>query len=588
MAKSKRASLKDKGPESLGLTPKKNKGIDLLFGGAVNKDNADSDDQLDSEMENNDMPDDTLAGESFSMSSEPSKSNERLVDELGLPVALEAPPDDLILASDPITSQTEDISFNAASSPFVFPQAEEVLNPTAADVNDFSGIVGENNTTKLEGETLSSTEEKENLSGIVEEMDADESDLAALAAEANDLSGLVTSSPVAQIDASPGVTPAVESVHDLSGLVEEATAQASVPPFNPPPPPAAEVGTAATFTPPTFVYTPPPSPAPAPVAPAAAPSFQGITVDTAPAGVINALSTFAETVPLTRDSFRPQDEFAEVGDHALSVTEFKAAEKDAVLTEKILNYIGSERRDKLFNEVEQLYIAVAKDLSGSKTDANFALDTLRQAHNLILEDPREYDEAFYRVAIVKTMLDRKSNLQRWSYTWGLFVLFYGIAWLVLCMFGYFLPIDMSQLQGETVTSVALQAWFSGLAGGIGGAVAILWTLYYRVSVKQDFDRQYLMWYMVKPILGFVLGLVMYFLLIAASSLFGNPGTAPGFDSATGIALAIFFGFVAGFRQDNVYDWIYVIIKAISPKASAESQSKTPVVPYEMVDESKTQ
>ena len=33
MARRKRASLKDKGPEALGLTPKKGKGIDVLFGG---------------------------------------------------------------------------------------------------------------------------------------------------------------------------------------------------------------------------------------------------------------------------------------------------------------------------------------------------------------------------------------------------------------------------------------------------------------------------------------------------------------------------------------------------------------------------
>jgi hypothetical protein len=33
MAKRKRASLKDKSPETLGLTQKKGKGMDLLFGG---------------------------------------------------------------------------------------------------------------------------------------------------------------------------------------------------------------------------------------------------------------------------------------------------------------------------------------------------------------------------------------------------------------------------------------------------------------------------------------------------------------------------------------------------------------------------
>ncbi len=37
MARRKRASLKDKGPETLGLTPKKGKGIDMLFGGPLEK-----------------------------------------------------------------------------------------------------------------------------------------------------------------------------------------------------------------------------------------------------------------------------------------------------------------------------------------------------------------------------------------------------------------------------------------------------------------------------------------------------------------------------------------------------------------------
>jgi hypothetical protein len=93
-----------------------------------------------------------------------------------------------------------------------------------------------------------------------------------------------------------------------------------------------------------------------------------------------------------------------------------------------------------------------------------------------------------------------------------------------------------------------------------------------------------MFYLVKPILGFVLGLVMFFLLIAASSIGASGNLQLGFDTATGVALAAFVGFIAGFRQDNVYDWIYVIIKTISPKADEEAQSKSALVPPDIAKE----
>ena len=41
MAKRKRASLKDKSPESLGRTQKKGKGIDVLFGGPTDVEDMD-------------------------------------------------------------------------------------------------------------------------------------------------------------------------------------------------------------------------------------------------------------------------------------------------------------------------------------------------------------------------------------------------------------------------------------------------------------------------------------------------------------------------------------------------------------------
>ncbi len=570
MAKRKRASIKDTSSESLGLTRRKARGIDVLFGGAV--------DNEESETRDNTLASGSRGGEANVLPAATAGvafGNERAVDELGLPVALEAPPDDLILAStSPEIADPGESLNDFAMSPFALPSADVTGTPTE-DPNDLSGILDNSNTLSVEGETLATSEEKTNLPSSEQDMPLESGEVESGTPGGPSTAGEATSGPTTAASYDPA--------NDLSGLATEngmAGVPSTPPPTAPPPPPMPTQPTYNSPPPgqpyydPNTVYTPPPQPT--------GPTYyaQPTLLSQAPAGVINALSTFAQSVPVTRESFAPQDEFTANIDNRLTVAEYQAKQRDEAITKRVLDYIGEERRSKLFNEIEALYEVTAKQLSSNHRDASFALDTLRQAHDLILEDPREYDEAFYRVAIVKTMLDRKANLERWSYTWGTFVLFYGIIWLVLCGLGYFV-FDPNLWQGTNdIREVVVQTWWSGLAGGIGGAVAILWALYYRVSVKQDFDKQYLMWYLVKPLLGFVLGLVMYFILIAASSIFSTPTLALGGFDRTGIALSVFFGFVAGFRQDHVYDWIYVFIKTISPKVPEESQRKTRLLPPE--------
>lgn len=618
MAKRKKASLKDKSPETLGLNQKKGKGMDLLFGGGLDKKQAginQTEDTAENDVALNGLPD---------TSDSPQAG---LVDELGLPVALEAPPDDLILASAPAgsTSDNETGESDLTTSPFAMPVTEGVqtAGPTA-ESPDLSGIM-EDNSSIVEEEKVSSTEERNNLSGandlsgLVDETDLSglvtgtvpgptTADLSGLATD--DLSGLIvdTSTPEPSVSSLPaaGISPEVDErvmpgaapdipspvapESDRGSLAAEAT-MASIPPPDfttpaAPPTTAAPINTPAPAG--TFATPYPTAPAqPYPTAASAAPRPTPIQITQAPQAVVGALSALGQGVPLTRESFRPQDELP-TDDSELVVKEVTLAERDDELARQVMQYIGPERRDKLFSEIETLYALVSDKLSGNKKDVNFALDTLRQAHNLILESPREYDEAFYRVAIVKTILNRKNNLSSWSYSWGLFVLLYGVLWLAACMAGGVYIINNAGNLMNEVLSLPFQSLFSGFAGGIGGSVAVLWVLYYRVSVKQDFDRQYLMFYLVKPILGFVLGLVMYFLLIAASSIGASDDIQLGFDTSTGVALSAFIGFVAGFRQDNVYDWIYVIIKTISPKATEEAQSKTPLVPADIAKEHEEQ
>jgi hypothetical protein len=629
MTKRKRASLKDKNPETLGDAPKKGKGMDLLFGGPVEEDA--------------DQPAETTSGAGPATS--------RAVDELGLPVAMESPPDDLVLASEAVTGTAtagEADAVNSETSPFAMPVAAGTSVPPT-DANDLSGLVVDD-TPEFEEEKLANSGYENDLTGLVESGSGSTAagDLSGLVVD-DDLSGLVAGDDMAGLvlddpgDTSgmlPGVPAAdlggpglvmdeapsaavadassapldspeddfagLVADEDLSGLAVDSevpepqsmpppttAAPVTVPPSSTfqPVPTAASVpeweGTSETppYGEPAVDYGAPYQPEPAPDIPppstaTGAPNLSpprpsSFEMDALSPEAVQTLSAFGEALPDDPTAFLPQDQLP---DSELTVRDVDLAEMDKARQEEVLAFLGN-RPTTLFEEIEHLHDDVANQLSGNKADVSFALDTLLDANNIVIERPYQYEEALYRVALVRTMLNRRKKLSRASYgPSGFFVLFYGIISVLLAIWGIFFGLSPQfvgylQTLPDADLGMIFQAIFmSGMAGLLGGAVEILWRLYYRVSIKQDFDPQYLMYYIVKPILGFVLGLVMYFLVavgttITASANATGTTTLPVVEATTGFVLTMLLGFVAGYRQESVFDMIYVLVKRISPEAA---------------------
>ncbi len=607
MAKRKRASLKDKSSETLGTPQKRSKGLDLLFG------------------------DPSAAQEGRVVSQ--SLSSGGGVDELGLPVAMEAPPDDLILASPSEAGGQSTISSLGLES-----------SQGNADVNDLSGLVDDANPPNVEDGNLSGSFDENDLSGLVDEGapfspteagapvaddpandlsglamdDAGLNDLSGLAADdggTDDLSGMAGGDPANDLS---GLVVNDAAANDLSGLVVDNTAAAaptSSPLDTPPPPtpftpsaplpqttaapinvssPTSLAGMEPTSPPldagPTPTVTTTPAPAssiPPPSTETGAPSLtaprpaESIKIEALDDGVVETLAAFGEGK--TKEDFMPKDELP---DDKLTIIEHESGNLDDAAKEKIMRYIGPERRDILFDEIQEMHNQVADKLSGNNKDVSFALDTLRDANEYVIQRPYEYDEALYRVTLVKSMLKRRERLTHSSKTLGTLILIYGLFWTAICLAGFFLPINFAEwIKDPELAAVALSVWYSGLWGGIGGTVEVFWRLYYRVSIKQNFDPQYMMYYIVKPILGFVLGLVMYFLVAVGSAVTGGATIQSG-ATVTGLSLTMVLGFTAGFRQESVFDMIYVIINRISPDRK-KGKGKSSVAPVETVTSKQT-
>ena len=291
------------------------------------------------------------------------------------------------------------------------------------------------------------------------------------------------------------------------------------------------------------------------------------------ARTVTQLNTnLVETDLIARKETLPEDSLTLPDDYSLAVQKRQMLDQDAILTEQVAHYLSRERRKKLDLEIEELYNRVATELVDNPKDVVFALEKLKKAQGIVIEDARQYEEALYWVAQVKKMLVTRYKLKRWTYSWGLFVLFYALIWLIALVYGFF--IDISQY-GLTDTA----GWFSTLAGGVGGVATMLYNLSWQVSVKQVFDRQHIMKYLVQPIMGVILGAVMFF-IISAGFLVIN---TDNMDNPSLVSFTVLMGFIAGLSQEVVYRLIESVVQRLSPKTdknSVKTESQEDVETFE--------
>jgi hypothetical protein len=255
----------------------------------------------------------------------------------------------------------------------------------------------------------------------------------------------------------------------------------------------------------------------------------------------------------------------------------------------VLGRLGEKRQSNLLNEIDSLFVEAAQILSVDK-GLEEALSLLRDARDISIERPRQFDQAEYRVAKVRAMLERKQNISRWSLIYGYPVLLYEIVFFLLLLgsllLDHSLAVFIANASGMVFSDMASLSmehifpyWNTMAWGGIGGVVGSLYSLYWHAAVEQDFDKQYLMWYIVQPIMGIILGGIVY--LIIASGFISVQvlaGQATTFDEATKTmanpAVKAFHSVVAcvaGFRQRFVFEMLDRIVQVLTPRPKTKAE-----------------
>ena len=228
---------------------------------------------------------------------------------------------------------------------------------------------------------------------------------------------------------------------------------------------------------------------------------------------------------------------------------------------------------ELIQQVDVLYDRVAISMSTNIEAARLAMDLLHEARGLLASgEPRDVHAAERRLNEVKARLHQVERIGRWSqtYGWGLFVyeILFILAFLAALVYdrniaSWLGSATASGLSGgeglsqiPKAISAAYPPWSSMLWGGLGGAVAAIFSLQRHVAELSDFDRRYTVSYLIQPFSGMMLGSVVYLIMAILLGLAGLMSGASG-DAHPGELASYWIpsliACLAGFRQKYAFD-----------------------------------
>jgi hypothetical protein len=201
------------------------------------------------------------------------------------------------------------------------------------------------------------------------------------------------------------------------------------------------------------------------------------------------------------------------------------------------------------------------------------LTLLQEARQILIESPENYVAVEARMMQVQVTMSRTTESRLQAGRYGPRILGYEILWLAVLLLGLVFAAPLTEfftrsgnITGATANDL-FPFWSTLMWGGIGGIIGALYALWWHVSDQQDFERQYLMWYLVQPIMGVVLGGIVFLLLTGGFLLLQ---VKPSDANAGARLVPYLVAVLAGFRQNFIYGQFDRLIVLFAPSNNQTS------------------
>ncbi len=208
--------------------------------------------------------------------------------------------------------------------------------------------------------------------------------------------------------------------------------------------------------------------------------------------------------------------------------------------------IDNERIRQLEATIEHLLKELATNVRGPAEVLDAYQQDLLHASSLLLASRENYDDARAIVYRVRGELNRQRQIEADIARYRPLLLNYYLGWGVTLVVLFLLKALFVGV-AEAVGVYTLSALYYPALFGVGGAlIAGLRTLERHTSILRDFDPIHISWYLLNPLLGGVMGVLMFLLLSVA-----NEDLLREMASFSEVAIAYLLCVVAGMNQSHV-------------------------------------
>jgi hypothetical protein len=241
-------------------------------------------------------------------------------------------------------------------------------------------------------------------------------------------------------------------------------------------------------------------------------------------------------------------------------------------------FVTDDRLSTLWLEIESLERDIASTPDVSLKMAHEMADRLTTARNMMMNSREKYEDANRQVVEVKYLLSRVHRSGWTQQTRP--ILGYLVISLLLLVGGFLLRTARLGPILEAKGTITENWVWSILFGGVGGVTGALYGLWKHVASDQDYDPQFALWYYTNPVMGLVLGGLVFFLLLAGLAI-SSGGNAITPSSYTAWVLA----FAVGFQQTLAFSLLNTVLKGLMPPGE-KGASTSPAITAKAPTDSK--
>lgn len=220
-------------------------------------------------------------------------------------------------------------------------------------------------------------------------------------------------------------------------------------------------------------------------------------------------------------------------------------------------------------EIAVLFKAINRHSEARRENTGHALSLLREAKEIVLSQPHRIQRAEYNIQQARLILERAKVSRRQSRLLALRTVWRLILWLaVLGGLGAALHL-YPQVIGEIVSRAAFRlgweealfvpALWAVVAGGAGGCLGTIAFLVERVRIHQEFDDQYILRTTVQPLMGVILGLLVFGILAVGFNSLGSSLRIHPLTTFLPAAIAL----PVGLWQEYVYALIFRLTRLLT-------------------------